>query len=525
MDQGPTKRQKTADAVLQPLGDDQIKAKHAEYTAAAPYPHVVLRPAVDDATLKNARREAIHELRADYKETDLFKVYQVPHDLGTIERTAPHLADKAPSLLRVRDALYSESTRRLVERITGCGAIGDTVDCSANVYMRGGHLLCHDDVIGNRLVSFVLYLVDEDWSEGDGGAFELFPMVDGEPSPIPCKEVACRWNSLLLFKVEPGKSHHAVAEVLGDKPRLTISGWYHAAEQRDGAAARASSLGQLRVAEARPFTNFDGDEDEDDVDKPLSDEDVSALGTWVAPAYLDPKAWPRLREHFANDSAARLVDFCCASVASEVAKAEREGPHDTWRVVGPPHKRRYCVPQGDSDLGRALAKIEHGASSAAFRRLLARITGVRPVARDSTIRRFRPGRDYTVAVSGDPVPVIDATFCFLGSNSEEWASGEVGGFETYIEAEDEGDADAAVYDGDAGEGGDEGGDLLSVEAQHNCLSIVLRDPGTLRFVKYVSAFAPSARCDVEVVCRIHDEDLPDPDDDGGDSDGDGDEEG
>ena len=70
-----------------------------------------------------------------------------------------------------------------MERITGCGSIGDTVDCSANVYMRGGHLLCHDDVIGNRLVSFVLYLVDEDWSESDGGAFELFPVVDGEPSP------------------------------------------------------------------------------------------------------------------------------------------------------------------------------------------------------------------------------------------------------------------------------------------------------------------------------------------------------
>ena len=70
-----------------------------------------------------------------------------------------------------------------------------------------------------------------------------------------------------------------------------------------------------------------------------------------------------------------------------------------------------------------------------------------------------------------------------------------------------------------GSGGEEGGDLLSVEAQHNCLSIVLRDPGTLRFVKYVSAFAPSARCDVEVVCRIHDEDLPDPDaEDSGDDD-------
>jgi Rps23 Pro-64 3,4-dihydroxylase Tpa1-like proline 4-hydroxylase len=416
MDQGPTKRQKTAEAVLQPLGDDQIKAKQSEYATATPYPHVVLRPAIDDATLKSARREAIHELRADYKETDLFKVYQVPHDLGTIERTAPHLADKAPSLLRVRDALYSESTRRLVERITGCGSIGDTVDCSANVYMRGGHLLCHDDVIGNRLVSFVLYLVDEDWSESDGGAFELFPVVDGEPSPIPCHKVDCKWNSLLLFKVEPGKSHHAVAEVLGEKPRLTISGWYHAREQRDGAAARASSLGQLRVSAPRTFKSFDGDDDEDDVDRSLSSEDLSALGTWVAPAYLDPEAWPRLREHFANDSAARLVDFCCDEIASAVAKAEREGPHDTWRVVGPPHKRRYCIPEGETDLGRALAKVETGASSAAFRRLLARITGVRPVARDSTIRRFRPGRDYTVAVSGDPVPVVDATFCFLGSS-------------------------------------------------------------------------------------------------------------
>ena len=301
-----------------------------------------------------------------------------------------------------------------MERITGCGRIGDTVDCSANVYMRGGHLLCHDDVIGNRLVSFVLYLVDEDWSEKMEAPSSCFPWSMGSPHPYLARSCNVKWNSLLLFKVEPGKSHHAVAEVLGEKPRLTISGWYHAAEQRDGAAARASSLGQLRVAEQRSFKAFDGDEDEDDVEKPLSSEDFSALAAWVAPAYLDPKAWPRLRDHFANDSAARLVDFCRDEIASEISKSEMEGPHDTWRVVGPPHKRRYCVPRGDSDLGRALAKIETGASSAAFRRLLARITGVRPVARDSTIRRFRPGRDYTVAVSGDPIPVVDATFCFLG---------------------------------------------------------------------------------------------------------------
>jgi len=520
------KRQKTSD-VLQPLSDAHIRAKQAEYKAATPYPHVVLAPFVDDATLKSARREAIHELRADYKETDLFKVYQVPHDLGTIEQTAPHLAEKAPALLRVRDALYAPATRRLVEQITGCGPIGDAVDCSANVYMKGGHLLCHDDVIGDRLVSFVLYLVDEEWAEQDGGAFELFGVADGEPTLAPVHAVPCRWNSLLLFKVEPGRSHHAVAEVTGERPRLTISGWYHAREPRDGAAGRASSLGQLRTARPRAFAPFAGGEAADDIEEQLSSEDLASLARWVAAPYLDPAAWPRLREHFASDSAARLVDFCEAGLAAEIAAAEAGtiGSPAGWTVVGPPHRQRFCVldDAGATALGRALAKVDAGASSSAFWRLLARITGVRPVAQASVVRRFRPGRDYTVAVSGDPFPVVDATFCFLGNEAgadEEWASGEVGGFETYIAAEDEADADAAVYDGAAGEGGSDGGDLLSVEAQHNCLSIVLRDPGTLRFVKYVSAFAPSARCDVAFMCRIHDDDLPDPDGESSDDDGD-----
>ncbi len=29
-----------------------------------------------------------------------------------------------------------------------CGDLSDKIDCSCNVYAKGGHLLCHDDVIG-----------------------------------------------------------------------------------------------------------------------------------------------------------------------------------------------------------------------------------------------------------------------------------------------------------------------------------------------------------------------------------------
>ena len=46
-------------------------------------------------------------------------------------------------------------------------------------------IFCHDDVIGTRAISFILYLTDpeETWTETDGGALELFDKEEGEPLP------------------------------------------------------------------------------------------------------------------------------------------------------------------------------------------------------------------------------------------------------------------------------------------------------------------------------------------------------
>lgn len=46
------------------------------------------------------------------------------------------------------------------------------------MYPKGGHLLCHDDVIGTRCVSYIMYLTDPDqeWSKHSGGALELYPV-------------------------------------------------------------------------------------------------------------------------------------------------------------------------------------------------------------------------------------------------------------------------------------------------------------------------------------------------------------
>ena len=64
----------------------------------------------------------------------------------------------------------------------GCGELSDKTDCACNVHAAGGHLLCHDDVIGDRRVSYIIYLTDPDqgWGPQDGGQLELYPEGEGE---------------------------------------------------------------------------------------------------------------------------------------------------------------------------------------------------------------------------------------------------------------------------------------------------------------------------------------------------------
>lgn len=110
---------------------------------------------------------------------------------------------------------------------------------SVNSYTRGCHLLNHDDVIGTRRVSYILYMPlpdDKPWRTEYGGALELYPVQEGSPVPephvAPAKSIPPSWNQFVFFGVQPGKSFHSVEEVVVDEQghaRLSISGWFHAA--------------------------------------------------------------------------------------------------------------------------------------------------------------------------------------------------------------------------------------------------------------------------------------------------------
>lgn len=101
-----------------------------------------------------------------------------------------------------------------------------------------------------------------------------------------------------------------------------------------------------------------------------------------------------------------------------------------------------------------------------------------------------------------------------GGERELWEGGEVGGWELWIAGEEGGDE--ATYgasgSGGAGKGEGEGegekvaeeeeddddddGPLLAFQPGWNELSLVMRDPGVLKFVKYLSARAPGSRWDL-----------------------------
>lgn len=65
-------------APLAPLSFSKEKCQqlHADFAAAEPFPHLAVSDLCDDGFLRSVRAQIISELKADYKETDIFKVLQ-----------------------------------------------------------------------------------------------------------------------------------------------------------------------------------------------------------------------------------------------------------------------------------------------------------------------------------------------------------------------------------------------------------------------------------------------------------------
>ncbi|OOQ84177.1 putative oxidoreductase [Penicillium brasilianum] len=612
------------------LFDPAKQQKYTDaYATSSPYLHGVICPLIEPSLLRSVRDEVQEHLSFTEKETDIYKIFQ-SGDLANLDGLDDSSLSKLPSLLKLRDAMYSARFREYLSSVTGSGKLsGKKTDMAINIYTEGCHLLCHDDVIGSRRVSYILYLTDPDtpWQEQWGGALRLYPTTTkkdatGEdvkiPSPDYSLSIPPAFNQLSFFTVQPGESFHDVEEVYhyreGDdkskkRVRMAISGWFHIPQEgEDGyeegleeKLAERSSLAQLQgrgdiydlpqpnpVSWEEPEPEVSGKGKGKMVEQPAGNEftenDLEFLVQYLAPSYLTPDIAEEMSEVFENESSLSLERFLNEKFASRVSAYIEDQERQTlpssseeiqatteWTVACPPHKHRYLYQEPvENDISNPIKEILNILfPSQAFRKWLALITGVDHLKSHNFLaRRFRRGADYTLASGYDgEEPRLEFTLGLTPTTGwekeveededEDEEDGEngasaksskakketpaeaaehpsVGGYEIYMagdedeeEEEDEENADQVLRPKKAkadpaiyrSAGADEDdGILFSTQAGWNRLSIVLRDSGTLKFVKYVSANAKGDRWDITGEIGVEFDDEEDEDDDMGDED-------
>ncbi|KAL5488259.1 NUA3_1 [Sanghuangporus weigelae] len=378
----PSLRACFADGVL----DAQNIQRLAEsYRSSEPYLHAVLDKLFKDDLLSKVKDECIGELSFTEKETDIYKVHQTG-DLAALSHLAKEEVAMLPNLLKLRDALYSQTFRDFLRKVTGCGPLsGKKQDMSVNSYRKGCHLLNHDDVIDTRCVSYISYMPmpkSESWKSEWGGALELYPVKPGpdgvsEPECMPTKSIPPSWNQFIFFEVQPGRSFHSVEEVVVDegdsqRQRLSISGWFHHAQEGEEGYegepidTAKSSLAQLTSA-SPTYTPYP------DIDlvlrtnpfAPLTSAQLFYLSSFLDPIYLQPKVIASLSKKFVDQSSIELHKFLCPPLVAKLeaglrARDKEDGldgetrkgrvplhssgirENGPWTLRGPPHKARYC---------------------------------------------------------------------------------------------------------------------------------------------------------------------------------------
>ncbi|KAK1817258.1 putative component of NuA3 histone acetyltransferase complex [Friedmanniomyces endolithicus] len=465
------------------LFDPALVQKYAaDYATSDPYKHLVVVNLINDALLRSVRTEILDNIHFTPKETDIYKIHQ-SGDLANLDGLDPAALAKLPSLLKLRDALYGAEFRKWVQDVSGAGALsGRKTDMAVNVYLPGGHLLCHDDVIGSR----------RPWKPEWGGALRLYATetkvdANGKTFKVPrakwSRELPPAWNQLSFFAVQPGESFHAVEEVYhpsdgageedGGRFRMAISGWFHIPQEGEEgfepgleeSLAKQSSLQQLQgkadqfdepraiwldPAQAKRPDSHNArrtgastkrrEEDE----AALSEADLDFLLQYMTPNYLTPDTVDELSDLFAEESTLQLTDFLSPKFAANLL-AQFGGspngplPESEYETSRPPYKHRYQYLQPTTttppisaatgrDPYRALTYVL--LPSLAFRKWLGMVTGLGLERTSILARRFRRGLDYQLAQSYESEePQLEYTLCItptMGWGGEEEEETSVG---------------------------------------------------------------------------------------------------
>jgi Rps23 Pro-64 3,4-dihydroxylase Tpa1-like proline 4-hydroxylase len=108
------------------------------------YKHAVIQNLVNDTLLRNVRSEIREHIHFTPKETDIYKIHQ-SGDLANLDGLDESALKRLPSLLTLRDSLYSSAFRKYLSSITGSGPLsGVKTDMAVVRCVNRGRKNCTD---------------------------------------------------------------------------------------------------------------------------------------------------------------------------------------------------------------------------------------------------------------------------------------------------------------------------------------------------------------------------------------------
>ncbi|KAI9472834.1 putative component of NuA3 histone acetyltransferase complex [Coemansia sp. RSA 989] len=378
------------------------------------------------------------------------------NDLYSFFQTDDLALNGNANIKALRDYLSGEEFVGFMEQITGVQLTRGYLDLAAQRYKATNHLLCHDDDVQRgkltRKIAYIIYLTEE-WAESDGGALGLFAANDdGHPANVVTRMLP-KFNSIGFFLTGQG-SFHTVEEVYNGE-RWSVTGWFYGPVDDTEEAVEPTPLSSSVIAQPQPLL-----------------ESAAELSKWINPDYLQADTQSRIQEAFLEQSSMELCGFICPQAFSTIESELNDSMWVQAHERGPAHLRSYL--ELDPDAAPTLSKLLEFLRSKAFAEFLTASTSLELSQVSQQVRRFDRGH-YTLIHDQALEPLgLDVV---LSLAPGKWDDGW-GGTMHYIADKDE---------------------LLQISPKANSLSLVMRDEGTLRFVKYLNHTAEASRQEVSMV--------------------------
>ncbi|CAI5441490.1 unnamed protein product [Caenorhabditis angaria] len=427
----PLKEKRRRSAILetchinQKYFEDSFKESFRQgLQGCSPFPNWQIRNFIDnsDNFVERLEEELQNFEEWKRKENDLYSLYQTD-DLKSISPL------NYPKIFAFRQFLQNEA-RCWLQNISGIELI-DQVDCNGSCYSQTDSLLPHNDLIETRRFAFVYYLTCPNWNpKTNGGNLQLFNSDKHSiPTTISVELVPLR-NSLNLFEVSE-KSWHRVAEIISDDPRLSINGWFHSTRRIEPKKPKAEKIPRFIP------------------------ENKAKLSNYLNMEYLKKERQDEVQQLFADNSELNLSNFLVNDLHNAVyEELSKNSKIDESQI-------------GEFEKSKKLYNMLKSKNIVSF---LGKISGVTLTGAESSIRvsRIQHG-SYWVIGDEDAEQSTNDGYCLdfhIFVQKNKWVDSAGGDLIYIAEGEQE--------------------ELLRIEPNPNCGSLVFREPGVFPFLKFAN---------------------------------------